>query len=169
MAKYTPLNREELEAKNDFEPLAPGRYDFQVHKATEKTSSSGNDMIELILDVYAGDRTYKVWDYLTFTVKSQYKPWNFCKAVGLEKDFETGELTAFQCEGRSGEVNIAIQKAGVGKDGKDHPEKNIVRAYIEIDLPEPLPPQSPKSKPETNNPKQSGRPVPDEDDSNIPF
>lgn len=162
MAKYTPLNREELEAGNDFEPLAPGKYDFQVNKATEKTSSSGNDMIELILDVFSGDRTYKVWDYLTFTPKSQYKPYNFCKATGLVEDFETGELTAFQCEGCTGEVSIAIQKAA-SKDGKDYPEKNIVKFYLE-----PVQPESSKAK---ASPKSATKPGHMDDDNlpEIPF
>jgi hypothetical protein len=141
--KFKPVSEEEL-SRDDLIPK--GKYDFEVKFAEDAVSkSSGDDMIKLTLTVFDQHGSKRlVWDYLIETV-----PWklrHFCEATGLEKKYESGELTAEDCIGKSGKLEIAIDNKS-----KDFPPKNVVRDYSVGSL-------APKSKSE-----------PDDDDSEIPF
>lgn len=125
MAKFTPQDTKQLDEGGGYDLLPVGDYDFEVTKAEDGLSKSGNEQIKLTLAVYQGDRKYTVWDYLTFTEKSQWKAYSFCKATELVEEFKAGELSAFHCGGRIGELKIGIQKAQ-----DEHPEKNTVKSYI---------------------------------------
>ena len=62
--------------------LPDGEYPFEVTNAEEKTStSSGNDMIELILKIKDGPTVY---DYLVNIDESHWKLDNFLASIGLE-------------------------------------------------------------------------------------
>lgn len=50
--------------ENDFAPLKPGDYRVRIAEAEETTSSKGNDMIKLTLDV--SGHGSKLWFYLVF-------------------------------------------------------------------------------------------------------
>jgi hypothetical protein len=126
--KFTPQDPSTF-SDNDYDPMPPGEYDFEVAKATAQVSkASGSDMIKLELNVFKGDRQYKVWDYLVQTDKALYKIHQFCASVGLLKKYESGELTALDCEGKTGAVKIGIQPAK-----GDYEAKNVVKGYIAVE------------------------------------
>lgn len=90
----------------DYPVLAIGEYDCIVAAAEEKTSSNGNEMIVLTLDIDHDGRTWKVWHNLTFTAKAMGIVKAACDALGLGDELRSGELSAEQFVGAMGRVKI---------------------------------------------------------------
>lgn len=119
--KFTPRSDEELS-----KAFPKGEYPFEVVGAVDKTSKSGNDMIELNLAIYhPNGKQARVFDYLLEVMEFKLK--HFCQAVGLLHLYEKGTFGADDAFGRSGKCIIDIQPA---KDG--YPEKNIVKDYVKL-------------------------------------
>lgn len=113
--------------KQELQPITAGKYKFKVIEAKEDYSKNNNEMIKLILEIGAGDRTVKIYDYLVNSPTSLSKVENFCQAVGL--DFMSGELMPENCY-RSG---YALFKLGAKKeDGKQYLE---VAKYLPSETP----------------------------------
>lgn len=122
--QFTPKSEEELQALN---LLEPGEYDFEIIKAEDRRSKSGNEMIALTIKVWdhAGkERT--VFDWLLDSELSHYKIKHFCFSVGLEDKYELGLLESNDCWGRKGILKLGIQKDKT----KQYPDKNVVNDYI---------------------------------------
>jgi len=93
-------------------PLLPiGEYDAIVASAAEKTSKAGNDMIVLTLEIDHDGRTYKVWDYLTFSEAAMGVVKIKCSALGMSEAFESGTLGAEQFLGVMCRVRIRHQRS----------------------------------------------------------
>jgi len=121
--KFTPLPEDELK-QNDYDILPAGTYDFEVLDAKEKTAKSGNDMIELTLNVFESKgKNYRMWDYLVATPKAQFKILNFCEAVGIKDKFLAGNLTAFDCLKKTGLVKVKVET-------QDNDSRNVVKSYV---------------------------------------
>jgi hypothetical protein len=121
--QFIPKSEEEL---NDL--FQPGSYIAEVFKAEEKTSKSGNEMIELQLKVYSKDLSESrlVFDYLVDIKSMAYKIKHFCDSCGITKIYESGKLSADNCAGKSCQVALTINE---DKDGK-YPPRNAVKDYI---------------------------------------
>ena len=120
--KFQPKSQEELAVANLF---PAGKYPFEVIKAEDKISKSGNEMLALQLKLYGeGEKTTLVFEYLL--ASNEHRLNQFCLAAGLQGKYESGELEALDCEGRGGWVCIKIQPA---KDGYE--PKNVVSYYCE--------------------------------------
>lgn len=103
-----------------------GTYDFEVSEAVEKTSKTGNEMVELVVKVYDNEGKYrKIYDYLVSTDGAAYKVRHFAGATGLMKDYEAGLLNARDMIGKTGRCEVVIKKA---QDG--YPAKNSISDYI---------------------------------------
>ncbi len=121
--KYQPKTEKQIIE----EGLAPaGIYSFEVYEAADKTSKTGNDMIELKLRLFDHEGTSRgmVTDYLL--EKLAYKLRHAAVACGLEDVYNNGELTATDFKDKMGEVKIRIQE---DKEGK-YPAKNVVADYV---------------------------------------
>lgn len=120
--KFTPKSEKQIAEEG---LLPEGTYGFEVAKAEDKVSKSGNDMIEVNLRVFNTDGSFVfVRDYLM--EKISYKLRHFAEAAGLLEKYESGEFTASDCEGRTGNVKIIIKKDTTGQ----YPDKNEVRDYV---------------------------------------
>ena len=120
--KFAPRTPEELALAG---LLPAGKYPFEVIKAEDTTSKSGNEMIALQLKVYGeGERVATVFEHLMASNEQRLN--QFCVMTGLQQEYEAGELEAFDCEGRQGWVCIKVQPA---KDGYD--PKNVVSYYCQ--------------------------------------
>lgn len=125
--KVTPKTDDEIAREN---LLEPGVYDFEVVNAFEKVSKSGNEMIELKLKVFTDTGgTRVINDYLLDAVA--YKVKHFAECVGLLDAYNEGLLTAADCAGRAGKLNLKIQK---DKNGQ-FPDRNGVADYVVEDEP----------------------------------
>lgn len=120
--KFTPKSEKQIAEEG---LLPEGNYGFEVAKAEDKVSKSGNDMIEVNLRVFNTDGGFVfVRDFLM--EKIAYKLRHFAEAAGLLEKYESGEFTAADCEGRIGHVKIIIKKDPTGT----YPDKNEVRDYV---------------------------------------
>ncbi len=122
--RFTPKSEHEIEAEN---LLPKGTYDFEVAKAEDGTSKRGNEMIKVALKVFAPNGgTPFVYDYLLEAFLS--KLLNFCSCTGLMDRYSAGALTADDCWGKVGKVEIDIEPAS----GK-FKAKNVVVDYVRKD------------------------------------
>lgn len=111
------FNPNDYDPSKDFSPPAAGDYDFKVVWAEEKSSSKGNEMIELKLEICpAGRKAIQVKDWLVFTKECINKIKGFCDATGL--DFSKGEISADDCLGLRGRGRF-VHKVSE-KDGKTY-------------------------------------------------
>jgi hypothetical protein len=118
-----PLSRE---AAKIGDLIPPGNYAFEVIDASDEISkSSGKDMIKLKLKIYMPDgRERIIFDYLMESV--QYKLAHFFECVGLWDKYESGNVNADSCWGKSGELKIYIQKDKTGMYG----DRSSVADYL---------------------------------------
>ena len=124
------------------ELLPDGEYDFQVKSATDKTSSSGNDMIELVLTLWGPDGNERtLWDYLVDQENAEWKTRAFARATGLEHCYDSGSFAARDCINASGKCLVRTQKART-VNGTTYDPRNIVKGYIDPNIED-----APKAKP----------------------
>lgn len=130
--RFTPKKDEEL---NSFDLFPKGEYDFAVIKSFDEVSKAGNTMIKLELDIYSenGGRT-RIFDYILESIPHKLK--HFCQTAGLEKEYETGDITADMCRNRTGRCLVVVKQDKSG----EYPDKNEIKDYC---------------KPEQNQEKQA--------------
>ena len=128
--RFQPKTDEEIQSMS----LIPeGRYQFQVSDATNEISkTSGNEMIKLKLIVWDQEAHERiVFDYLLESMAHKLK--HFCQAVGLIDDYESGILDNMKCIGKSGTLDLIIQKGKINPSGGVYPDKNVVKDYVVVD------------------------------------
>lgn len=143
MPQFTPKDPRQIAADG---LLPKGDYDFTVRKADPAISKAGNEMLKLTLTIFCGERTTTIFDYLVFSDGGMSKLFGFCQATGLEEKYHKGEISAHDCEGRSGKCYVKTDD----KDADFEP-KNAIARYCK-----------PKSSPTT----PEAAPLHDED---VPF
>jgi len=123
---FKPQTEEELKAAR---LLPEGEYPFEVLEASERDkdggplkSKKGNDMLKVKLNVFGRDSTQHVYDYLGEFMA--FKLRHFCYSVGLGKAYDAGTITAQQCVGKQGYVEIEVEPKG------DYGPKNKVTDYV---------------------------------------
>jgi hypothetical protein len=123
----TPVSKEVADAaSNAFAPWRPGDYDFEVHDAADDRSKSGNDMVKLTLHVFNAEGNKRtVFDYLLPDEKWQSKVRHFCESIGIESEYDQGNLDPFDMVGKQGQLKLRIKPAQ-----GDYPANNSVADYI---------------------------------------
>lgn len=96
----------------DFHP--EGTYDFAVIGAADKVSASGNDMIELKLEIIGPDveegKGAIVYENLVFTDAAFFKIDQFRASVGDEiKEGEDVTIEAADLVGKSGQCSLVVE------------------------------------------------------------
>lgn len=124
--KVTP--RTEAEVAQSSRPVWPaGEYDFEIVKATDKTSKSGNEMIETVLKVFNAEGEFiLVFDYLMDLESMAFKIKHCCEAIGISQKYEAGEVVADDLVTGTGRLKLKIDKS---KDEK-YGDKNAVVDYL---------------------------------------
>lgn len=131
MFTFEPMTEEEIKALN---LIDPGVYDFEVVKAEQKTSKSGNPMIEMVLKILdANGRERQITDYLVSMKSMMFKIKHFSDSVGLQDKYAQGTFSERDCVGRSGKVEIAIQKGQPNPNGGMYADKAAVKDYVMTD------------------------------------
>jgi hypothetical protein len=128
-------------------PLPEGAYEFSVIDANDKTSQSGNPMIELQLAIKGpnGDEL-RIFDHLVFVKSMTWKIDHFRTSTGEQVVKGPASLDAIDCIDRCGKALLTIERFG----GRD---QNKVSDYIDPAA-EKKPPAKPSSvKPASAAPK----------------
>lgn len=127
--RVTPKTEQEVASAGLFKA---GVYDFEVMDATEKQSKAGNDMLELKIRAYdAEGKQQTIFDYLVDTDGSAYKVRNFAVAVGMLKQYDSGNLPAHSMIGLTGQCRVIIKKDRSG----EYPDKNAITDYVKAGTP----------------------------------
>lgn len=135
--EFKPKTEQEI-AESQLPPI--GEYDFEVLDASHETSKKGNAMIKLNIGLYSGDAIrWRIFDYLLPQLEAKLR--HFCDSTGLLNKYEAGTLTADDCKGRAGRVDIGhkIDKTGT------YPPSAAVRDYF-CRAAKPLPEAQPKAQ-----------------------
>lgn len=113
--KFAPKTKDQI----DQEGLLPsGEYDFEVLLAADKKSGNGNDMIELQVSIFLpSGAQLKFRDYLLEAMS--HKLYNFCEVAGLTASYLAGSLQAVDCVGKTGKLEIGVEKAKGGFRAKN--------------------------------------------------
>lgn len=119
--RFTPKTDAEIAQAN---LLPAGEYDYEVVSAAEKTSKTGNDMIELRLRIFAGESERSLTDYLLEAMPAKLK--HFCDSHGMSQHYTNGTLHARDCEMLMGRCKVGVEKDRAGK----YPDKNRVIDYV---------------------------------------
>jgi hypothetical protein len=130
--QFLPLTDEQLDS---FDLVKNGVYNFEVAKATRKTSKSGNPMAELQLRIWDKEgKVHLVFDYLVFSTVNLNirKVKHFCDSVGLSLEYRRGELPE-EMTGLSGKVEIGQQESQSKPTGGYYAAKNVVIDYLMAD------------------------------------
>ena len=121
--RFTPKSQEEIDAEN---LLPKGEYDFEIIKAEDKVSKSGNEMIEINMKVFKPDGGFQfVRDYLM--EKMAFKLRHFCESIGQLEEYNAGQLQASNLVGACGVVKIDIEPASNGYAAKNTAKDYAVR------------------------------------------
>lgn len=118
--QFTPKTEKEIAEEMIF---PADEYDFEVLTAEDKTSKSGNSMIQVKLGVYVGSQIRRIDDYLVPAMSAKLR--HFCDTTGLLSKYESGTLEAADFFGRAGRVKIAVEPAK-----EAYPAKNVVKDYV---------------------------------------
>jgi hypothetical protein len=106
--------------------IKEGIYPFEVIEATDKKSRNNNDMIELKLRVFDGNSSRQMLDWIMPAM--MFKLFHFCAYTGLNKEYEAGTLSAFDCKGKSGYCKVIIQEDKTGQ----YPPRNSISDYVRM-------------------------------------
>jgi hypothetical protein len=124
--QFTPKTDKEIQKENErlLLPVRKEPYPAIVRTAVDKTSKSGNEMIEIKLEVFADDGSSRfVTDYLMEAM--MHKLLHFAEATGSEDKYTAGALSADDCEGKELFVKIGIDPAN-----GNFAAKNVVKDYV---------------------------------------
>ena len=109
-----------------------GIYPFEVSEAIDKKSKSGNDMIELKLKIWDQlGHERQCFDYLLESMAHKLR--HFCEVGGLIDKYDSGDLQAVNCIGKSGHLELVIQVGKPKPEGGYYPDKNSVKDYIKTE------------------------------------
>ena len=124
--RFIPKTSEELEAERPaFEPWPVGEYDFEIVKAEDTVSkSSGREMLALNIKIFNSDGEYRfVNDYIVDN--ATWKLHQLARAVGLDAEYDSGNIEAYMLENKVGRAKIKIKPAQ-----GDFPAGNQVGEYV---------------------------------------
>lgn len=119
--------------------LKEGIYDAVINLSMDKTSSSGNPMMDMTLAVYDDiGLEHSVRDFLVFTPKMMWKVINCAKSANVMPQYEEGRFCSDLIAGKRVKVKVVIEEGGEipmdklnGKPfGSKYPSKNKVGDYI---------------------------------------
>ena len=121
--EFDPQSEQEIKSKMCW---PPGEYDFEIVKGEDTTSKKGNSMIALELRVFHPEREHPkvLRDWLVGAMELKLN--RFCRAVGLFDEYQSGQLTGFACEGRSGRLKLTVEP------NAEYGDRNAVKDYIPV-------------------------------------
>lgn len=133
---------EEQAMKERYQLLNDGDYPATIKKIEPKTSSNGNNMYEVDLDVYdVNGSTHQIRDYWVFSRNMTWKVRHAANSCGLIHEYENKTFSPDIIKNKNCIVSIRTQE---GKEipfeklqgkpiGTKYPTKNIVEDYIKSD------------------------------------
>lgn len=161
MPNFNPIPISELKRNRLMER---GTYDFEVRSAENKTFQTGSKGILLKCTVFPPNGGEKWMDCnLVFSPKALFQVADFCATVGLLANYESGNLDARDCEGRSGKCRVGVEE----QEGYD--PRNKITGFVVpkvVSQPQAAPLTTPRPASQAAAPADI---LPPDTDDDIPF
>ena len=135
--QFTPMSDQEIQ-ENAL--LADGQYKAQLWEAIDKDSrnnplltKNGDEKIQIICHVFDDkDRPRKVTGMVTTAYMKLFK--HFCDALGLEKEYKEGHVTALDCKKKDSVVfGVQIGRRMYTKENGEVVWSNQIEDFIKLD------------------------------------
>lgn len=119
--------------------LKEGVYEAVINTSVDKTSSTGNPMIDMTLNVYEDTgMIHNVRDFLVFTPKMMWKVIHCAESADVVKEYEAQQFCSDLLVGRKVKVKVVIEEGSPIPDdklngkpfGSKYPNKNKIDDYI---------------------------------------
>ncbi len=152
---FKPTNEKEIAESNN---IPAGTYPFEVMEAEAGMSKKNNPMIVVNLRLFMPDgKERSLMAYLMAAMPAQL--FHFCTYSGLATQYGEGTLTPEDCIGKTGYVEITIQKGKPKNDGSNEnwPDRSSVKDFVR---PKPLAPGAMAPKTSAPSEKMEGDPDP---------
>ena len=105
------LNLDFTNVSEGFKTVAPGKYEAFVFDVTDKVSSSGNTMFEVILKIAEGEyKGSQLWHYLVITEKALFRTRDFLMACGIEVPKSSFNVDMNICIGKKVLVTVTNEE-----------------------------------------------------------
>jgi len=136
--QYSVMSEQEA-IEERFNLLKEGEYDAVIIASQDKTSSSGNPMMDITLQVFdEAGKARDVRDFLVFTKSMMWKVIHFADSAGLLRKYEEGKLCSELSINHRVRVKIVVEEGSEipedklkGKPaGSKYPDKNKVDDYV---------------------------------------
>lgn len=129
---FRPKNDAEIAELQNVGLLKDGLYPFIVKGIEEQLSKTGNPMLKVRFEIHEEDGSRRsIFDYLVATDLMMFKLKHFCESVGLNEQYEKGNLNLNDCLDRSGNCFIGTQKGTSKPDGSGmYPDKNVIKDFM---------------------------------------
>lgn len=135
---YEVLNEDQAMAQR-FQLLPDGEYDAYVESFEPKISSSGNQYVNLLLNIFDNNgKPHPVFDIQMTLPSMVWKMRHFCYSAGLEESFEAKKYHPSMSVGKKVRVFLRTKKGDEipfnklnGKPvGSKYPDKNVIDDYL---------------------------------------
>jgi hypothetical protein len=119
--------------------LEAGVYDGVIASSSDRTSASGNPMMDMTVSVFdKNGKQHDIRDFLVFTRSMMWRVINFAKSAGVMDVYEAGKLCSDAIINKRVKVKVVIEDAKEipedklnGKpSGSKYPEKNRIEDYV---------------------------------------
>lgn len=138
MFSYQVMSENEAMQKR-FNLLKDGEYDAIIVKSEDKTSSSGNPMMDMTLTVF--DETgssHQIRDFLVFTDTMMWKVIRCAESAGVMTEYEKQKFCSNLVIGKKVKVQVSVEEGSIipedklkGKlPGSKYPDKNKIQDYL---------------------------------------
>lgn len=123
--RFSPKTEKQIQ-EDRFPLLKPGKYHFEVVDGKEEVSKKGNPMIVLRLKIVDDGLNHLAYlnDYLMESIAHKLR--HAAHVCGLGNSYDNGELSANSFIGKTGMVEINIQKDKTGQ----YSDKNSIQDYV---------------------------------------
>lgn len=146
MLNYEVMSESEAEQER-FQLMKEGEYDAVVTSSEDRTSSTGNPMLDITLTVYDEmGKTHGVRDFLVLTRSMMWKIIHCADSAGALPEYNQGRFCSNSIINRNVRVKIAVEEGRQipldklqGKpEGSLYPAKNKVVDYVKKSEQKPL-------------------------------
>lgn len=138
MSLYRAMNEDEVMAAR-YNLLDDGDYNGVVKISTARSSSNGNHMADMWVEVFdKNGEPHDIRDFLVFSKNMLWKIKHFCDSAGLEKEYLADQFTPDMAKHQHIRARVR-KRAGTeippdklnGKPmGSRYPDQNIIEDYI---------------------------------------
>jgi len=121
--KFQPKSEKEIAEANLW---TKGEYAFEILESEDAQDKNGHDMLKLKVKVFKDSgASQNIFDYVS-GAWMEFKLRHLADACGMLKEYETGELEAYNFVGKTGmcKVGVSVDKSG------QYPDKNSIQDYL---------------------------------------